>query len=87
MAEERRALHAYLSDEAHEIWQRFAEDNGVSMTGLLEAKALELGQAIANAGDDPTDVEQDWVKTSRRIDAKRRRRGVDARRAVAPVPA
>lgn len=72
---ERQALHAYLSEIAHRAWQAFAEENGVSVTGLLEALGVDLAEKIKAAGDDATDIEQDWVKRGRKIDAQRRRRG------------
>jgi hypothetical protein len=73
MAEQRQALHAYLSDESHAAWQAFAEENGVSVTGLLEALGLELSAEIEEAGD--ADIRQTWVKAGRKIDGIRRRRG------------
>jgi len=69
----RQALHAYLSPGAHTSWQTFSEDNGVSVTGLLEALGLELEQELEDVEAD--DLRQDWVKRARRIDAERRRRG------------
>ena len=74
---DRQALHAYLSSEAHSAWQTFAEDNGVSVTGLLEALGLQLVDELA-ADDDATEVRQDWVRDGRRIDAHRRRRSRDS---------
>lgn len=74
---ERQALHAYLSESAHLAWQTFAEENGVSVTGLLESLGATLHeeiQAAVAAGGDPADVRQDWVKKGRKIDAQRRRR-------------
>lgn len=70
---ERQALHAYLSPEAHAAWQQFGEANGVSLTGLLEALGLELAHELEDI--EPEDLRQVWVKTGRRIDADRRRRG------------
>jgi hypothetical protein len=35
----RKAIHAYLSPEAHDGWHDFAAENGVSVSGLLEAIA------------------------------------------------
>lgn len=74
MPEERQALHAYLSEQAHTAWQTFAEENGVSVTGLLEALGVTLSDEIDAAGD-AADIRQDWVKQGRKIDAQRRRRG------------
>lgn len=70
---DRQALHAYLSPDAHKAWETFAESNGVSITGLLESRGLDLMKLLAEA-DDPTDVDQDWVKAGRKVDASRRRR-------------
>lgn len=71
---QREAIHAYLSEEAHSAFMAFAEENGVSVTGLLEALGLELSTELSMSSD-ATDVRQDWVKRGRRIDAARRRRG------------
>lgn len=71
---ERQALHAYLSPEAHEAWQTFSEENGASVTGLLEAQGLALAEEMHMAGG-ACDVRQDWVKQGRKIDAQRRKRG------------
>lgn len=75
---ERQALHAYMSPKAHNAWQSFAEENGVSVTGLLESLGLDLAEEIAAAGNDPADVRREWVKRGRKIDAARRRRGREA---------
>lgn len=72
---ERKALHAYLSDEARGAWDTFSRDNGVSMTGLLEALGLDLAEEIAANGDEGDGLRKDWVKAGRRIDADRRARG------------
>jgi len=51
----------------------FAEENGVSVTGLLESLGLELEDEIEQAGD--ADIRQGWVRRGRKVDAQRRRRG------------
>lgn len=70
----RKALHAYVSDEAHERWHGFAADQGVSVSAVLEALAPELDTEArpepAELGARLTTV----VKTARRIDSQRRRR-------------
>jgi len=71
--DERKALHAYLSDEAHEAWHAFSEANGISVTGLLEALGIELHDELER--EEPDDIRQPWVKAARKVDAKRRRRG------------
>jgi hypothetical protein len=73
MSEDRFALHAYLSEKSFTAWRAFAEENGVSVTGLLEALGLNLAAEIAETGD--TDIRQDWVKVARKVDGIRRRRG------------
>jgi len=73
--EERRALHAYLSVDAHQAWMTFAEDNGVSVTGLLESQGQMLRLDIEAAPDDVDLLHRSWIKEARRIDAERRRRG------------
>lgn len=77
-APERKAIHAYVAPDTHATWTLFAEDNGVSITGLLEALGIDLGKEIEKAeaeGGDATDIRQDWVRAARKIDAIRRRRG------------
>ena len=44
----RKAIHAYLSDEAYEAWHKFADDYGVSLSAVLTA----LGPALS----DPTEM-------------------------------
>jgi hypothetical protein len=67
----RKALHAYLSDEAHATWHDRAASYGVSVSALLEAIALSIKDVRS---------ESDWGKGSdiiakaRRIDTDRRRR-------------
>lgn len=70
---DRQALHAYLSPEAHAAWAVFSEENGVSVTGLLEALGMELHEEMQEA--DPDTMRRDWIVKGRRIDARRRRRG------------
>jgi len=70
---DRQALHAYLSTRAHTSWQAFSENNGVSVTGLLEALGLELADELEDV--EPDELRQSWVKIARRVDAERRRRG------------
>lgn len=71
-ASTRRALHAYVSDEAHEAWHDFAAESGVTVSGLLEALTTHL-QPQAEAQT----LQQVWeesIKSARAVDAKRRRR-------------
>lgn len=68
----RRALHAYVSDEAHDAWHDFAAENGVTVSGLLEAMTSHL------EGQDPAasigDAWQESIRAARQVDARRRRR-------------
>lgn len=68
----RPAIHAYLSAEAKDAWELFTVENGVSMTGLLEALGIELAEEMKHS--QPDEVWQDRIKKGRRIDADRRRR-------------
>jgi hypothetical protein len=65
---QRKALHAYLSDDAHETWHAVAADHGVSVSALLEALAADLASERSHA-----DLEA-VVRRARRVDAERRRR-------------
>jgi DNA polymerase III delta prime subunit len=70
----RKALHAYVSDAAHDHWHRFAADQGVSVSAVLEALAGELDTERAEAADPMRDRLDEVVRSARRIDAQRRRR-------------
>jgi hypothetical protein len=73
MADARKAIHAYLTPEAHDRWHDFAAEQGVSVSGLLEAIARDWKEQLDGGADVPSEVEQ-LAKTARRIDAARRRR-------------
>jgi hypothetical protein len=76
--EDRRAIHAYLSETAHAAWQELSESAGVSITGMLESLGVELAEEMANnPGVDAEDLRKDWVKAGRKVDARRRRRSPD----------
>jgi hypothetical protein len=76
MAPTRKAIHAYLSPEAHDAWHDFAAENGVSVSGLLEAIANEWAARQAR-GEQALPDEERLVRTARRVDADRRRRKRD----------
>lgn len=74
-AQDRVAVHAYLSPEAHKAWQDFADEEGISLSGVLEAMATEVLDLAQ-----PTDVTLESAllrvaKAGRKIDAERRKRG------------
>jgi hypothetical protein len=69
----RQALHAYLDSDTHQAWTDWTEDQGISVTGMLEA----IGRMLIEQPEDWERITDaiDLVKKARRIDAKRRRRG------------
>jgi hypothetical protein len=69
--EPRKALHAYLSDEAHDAWHDRAAEHGVSVSALLEAIAQYIGKDPAS---DDFGKGADIIRTARSIDTERRRR-------------
>ncbi len=71
---QRKALHAYLSDDAHERWHTFAAQEGVSVSAVLEALANELDFASDSSEAPIRERLAAVVATARRTDATRRRR-------------
>ena len=70
----RKALHAYVSDGAHDQWHNFAAEQGITLSALLDVLGTEIS--------DPTNQEQGMserlefvVAEARKTDARRRRRG------------
>ena len=73
MSESRKALHAYVSDAAHDQWHDFAAEEGVSVSALIEAFAPQLGDPDRES--ETVNVRLGAVVVSaRKIDAARRRR-------------
>lgn len=70
---ERRAIHAYLEPPQHEIWHKISEEEGISLSGLLEALAVDFKNYPPADGGHPR--WNDVVRSARKIDAERRRRG------------
>ncbi len=70
----RKALHAYVSDDAHDQWHEFAAEQGVSVSAILEALAPELDLETAQSAEQMKDRLNTVVKSARKIDARRRRR-------------
>jgi len=69
----RRAIHAFVSPEAHEQWHDFAAEEGVSVSALIEAFAPELGDP--ERGKAAVHERLNFVVVAaRKIDAARRRR-------------
>ena len=73
MADPRKAIHAFLTPESHDAWHEFAADNGVSVSGLIEAMALDWGDRTEGDDYDLAEVEA-LSRPARRTDAQRRRR-------------
>jgi hypothetical protein len=71
MADPRKAIHAYLTPEAHDAWHGFAAEHGVSVSGLLEALAQHWSEQSDGADSIPV---PELTRAARRIDAARRRR-------------
>lgn len=75
----RKALHAYLSEEAHDAWHRFAEDNGVSLSAVLTALGTSLtdtaemttGQKLESVITQAEDAERDKRRERRKAIARR----------------
>lgn len=62
----RKALHAYVSDDAHDLWHGAAAEHGVSASAILEALAPIIDRLMA---DEPY-----LARNARKVDAARRRR-------------
>lgn len=72
MAEERKALHAYMEPESHELWHTVVEEAGVSLSGFLEAMAMDFKAHPPAEGGHPRWT--DMIRAARKVDAERRRR-------------
>ena len=70
----RKALHAYVSDDAHDHWHGFAAEQGVSVSAILEALAPELDFEAPITHEELGTRLNTVVKSARKIDAQRRRR-------------
>ena len=73
MADSRKAIHAFLTPDSHEAWHEFAAENGVSVSGLIEAMALDWSDRTEGDAFALEEVEA-LSRQARRIDAQRRRR-------------
>ena len=71
----RKALHAYVSDAAHDQWHGFAAVQGVSVSAILEALAPELDFDTQPTAAEPlAERLRLVVQSARQVDAQRRRR-------------
>lgn len=64
--EDRKAIHAYCSEKAHELWHETCANQRVSVSAMLEALAPALADII--------DALPDIVTEAGRIETARRRR-------------
>lgn len=66
----RKAIHSFVSDEAWDGWHDFADENLVSISGIVEA----IGRRM-NLGESPADIDTaQLLKEARQIDHERRSR-------------
>jgi len=82
--EDRKALHAYVSDDAHETWHQVAADQGVSVSAVLQvlgdlnpeqlAEILNQTQVPVPARQGHGTRDVSLTIAARNIDANRRRR-------------
>lgn len=72
--EGRKALHAYVSDDAHEHWHEFCAEQGISVSALLEALAPALDIDSPASSESKADKLATLITEARKIDAARRRR-------------
>jgi hypothetical protein len=64
----KRQLNVWLTEESFDAWRTFCEEQGVSVTAMLEAMGLALAKVQR-----PSGVVADVVKEARRLDGERRR--------------
>jgi hypothetical protein len=74
--DERIAVHVYLSLDAHQGWHGWAEEQGVSLSSILEVLGKTFAE-VQNADGDSDRLLRPVVKAARQIDAQRRRRHRD----------
>ncbi len=70
MSDDRRAIHVFVSHDAHDGLRLFAQAHGVTVAGFLEA----LGCALHDV-DPPTPLLRGVLAEAREVDAERRERG------------
>lgn len=68
---QKKALHAYVSEDAHDCWHDFAAENGATVSAILES----LAPALNSQAETPFRARlEEVISEARRTDAKRRRR-------------
>ncbi|MEZ5229892.1 MAG: hypothetical protein R2710_25485 [Acidimicrobiales bacterium] len=75
----RKALHAIVSDGAHDQWHDAAASHGVSVTAMLEVLAHRLPSGDNQNDGHDVRIDDELVEQARKIDAQRRSRVVGRR--------
>lgn len=70
--DDRKAIHSYLTAEAHDGLYAFARFNGPSVSAILQAWINDLLAEVEEAGTQ--EVRKELVQAARQIDADRRQR-------------
>lgn len=71
-----RVVHANVSEEAFQQWTEFADEHGISVTGIVEALGTYFEQYNTKSGSKAlTGVLEDIALSARKVDTARRRRG------------
>ncbi len=73
MTDTRKAIHAYVTNDAHEQWQSFAADAGVSVSAMLEVLGSSLPSTKFPTREPEIEM-TDLIRNARKVDAQRRRR-------------
>ncbi len=71
---ERKAIHAFVTHEAHDQWHDFAAEQGCTVSALIEAMAPELSLDAALAHEQYGQRLNVIVKSARKVSAARLRR-------------
>ena len=74
MAETRKAIHAFLTPDSHEAWHDFAAENGISVSAMIEAMAIDWRERRESGNGFELPELDVLARDARRIDARRRRR-------------
>lgn len=70
-SKQRKALHAYVTEESHDLWHSFAAEQGASVSAILES----LAPTLTGPPETPYLVQiEQVIAKARGTDASRRRR-------------
>lgn len=65
----KRQLNVFLTEESYDAWRAFCDEQGVSVTAMIEA----LGLMFTKLPERPGGLLGEAVKEARRLDGQRRR--------------